>query len=135
MKYLYTNRLLGKLLLAGIVISLFSLVGFIPEVPSSENGIINQNNISLIPKSHTTAPVSTNTFEYVYLTEIDNSNISKTASSSQNVIPIFTIFNVFQLQTLRADKYTYFSGNVLGKSLQQVCQLLDQPPPFSHVLA
>lgn len=129
MKHRYNNGLFSTIVLAGIIISLVSLGACTHDINSTINGVINPNIISSFPNNHNAAPVSTNGIEYIYLTEVDNVSISKTLTSSQNVIPIFSIFFCNQAQNPYQDKYTYFPDSVLGKALRQICRLLDLPPP------
>ena len=129
MRYDISHRFLMKVVWSVIVISLFALVVFTPEINLADTGISSQNITSSIPNSRGVIPVSSFGVGYACLIEPVSSNISKTLSSSQNVILLFPASSVFHGDSLFSKNRVFISDGILHKSSRQVCQLLDLPPP------
>jgi len=135
MKNRYSQQLLGKIAVSGIIISLFSIVIFTPEINSTGTGIISQSTISLPQNGRNLLPVFNSSIECIYPTETGNGNISKIPASSRNVTPVFWASSCFYADNLHPGKNSCLSDKVPRKSFRQVCLFLDLPPPSFHGLA
>lgn len=135
MKNRCSQDLIGKLAVSGIIISLFSIAVFIPEINSTSTGIISQNILSYAQNGRTLLPVFNSGVECIYPTDPGNGNISKMPDSSRNVIPFFSASSGFHADNLHPVKYSLFSNKVPHISFRQICLLLDLPPPSFQRLA
>jgi hypothetical protein len=120
---------LGKLALPGILIGMFTVVAFTPEINSLGTGIISRGEVFSTIKSQCVQPVFSTAVECVNLAEPVNGNISKAPSSFTNVIPVSYISSAFHMNNQYSGKYIYFSDKVPSKSYRQICLLVDLPPP------
>ena len=121
---------LSKVAVSGIVISLFTIAVFSPEVNSAATGVSGQNANFSLPSSRSMQAVFNIGVECIYLTEPVSGNISKTPSSSKEGIPLFYASSGFCADNLYPGEYVYFSDKIPRKSFRQVCLVLDIPPPI-----
>ena len=129
MKKYSLQEWLGKLALSGVLIGLFTVAAFTPEINSLGTDISSQVEIFSAFKSQCVQPVFSSGVEYINLTEPVNGNISKAASSFTNIIPVTYISSAFHTNNQYPGKYIYFSDKVPSKSFRQICLLVDIPPP------
>jgi hypothetical protein len=135
MKNRFSQGLSSQIAISSIIISLFTIMAFNPELNSAGNGIINQNVNFYTPDSHVTLPVFSAGVECIYQTEPINTNLSKTSSSHQNAIPFFSGSSGFHSDYLHLNSFVCFSNSIPLKSSRQVCLLLDIPPPSPQIPA
>jgi hypothetical protein len=129
MKKCCSQGLLGKLGLSGIIIGLFTVVAFTPEVNSGIGPNSSDDNIYSTFTSQIAQPVFfTASVECINLTEPVSGNISKIPSSYANAIPHFYASD-FQMISQYPGKYIFFSDKIPHKSFRQICLFLDIPPP------
>ena len=120
---------LSKVAVSGIVISLFTIVVFSPEVNSTTTGVSGQNANFSLSSSRSMQAVFNIGVECIYLTEPVSGNTSKIPSSSKEVIPLFNASSGLFADNLYPGEYVYFSDKIPRKSFRQVCLVLDIPPP------
>jgi len=128
-KKLRSRGLNSKFAVSGLVISFFSILVFTPEINSTGADVISRNITFFATNSRTMLPVFTASVECVYQAEPLSGNLSKTSTSSQNVIPLVSASPGFYVKNIYPAKYIFFPDNIPRKSFRQVCLLLDLPPP------
>jgi len=129
MKNRFSQGLSSRIAVSGIIISLFTLMAFTPEINSAGHNVIDQNLTFFAPNSRVALPVFSTGVECIYQAEPVNGNLAKTPSSPQNIIPLFTATSGFHTDYLHLNSYMCFSDNIPHKSFRQVCLFLDLPPP------
>ncbi|MGP8080343.1 MAG: hypothetical protein ACLPVI_07530 [Dehalococcoidales bacterium] len=129
MKKYSLQEWLGKLALTGVLIGLFTVAAFTPEINSLGTGITTSDGIISALNSQRVQPVFTSNVEYVNLTEPVNGNTYKAPSFSTNVIPVIYLSSAFHTNNQYPGKYISLSGKIPAKSFQQMCLLADIPPP------
>jgi hypothetical protein len=121
---------LTKVTISGILISLFTISGFIPAINSAPIDGISQNINFFTANSRNMQAFFNVGVECIYLTEPVNGNMSKPPSSSKEVIPLCHASYAFHTDSLYAVTDLYFLDKIPRKSFQQVCLVLDIPPPI-----
>ena len=129
MKKYSLQEWLGKLALSGIIIGMFTVAAFAPEINSPGTDISSQGDIFSVFKSQCVQPVFSSGVEYINLAEPVNGNMYKAPSSSTNVIPVIYLSSAFHTNNQYPGKYISLSGKIPAKSFQQMCLLADIPPP------
>ena len=132
MKNRVSQGIISQITIFGIIISLFTIMAFTPEINSAGNSINNQDLTFFAQSSRVALPVFNTGVEYIYQGEPANGNLIKTPSSPQNIVPLFTSASGFHIDYLHLNSHTYFPDNIPHKSFRQVCLLLDIPPPSSQ---
>jgi hypothetical protein len=127
-KYRSQGRL-AKIAVSGVVISLFSIAVFTPVVNSPITGVVGQNINYFAANTHNVQAVFNVGVECIYPAEPVSGNIVKPPSSSKDVIQLFYTSSGFCADNLCSGEYVYFSDKIPRKSFQQVCLVLDLPPP------
>lgn len=123
----------SQIAISCIIISLFAIMAFNPEINSAGNCVNNQTATFYAPNNRVALPVFNTGVEYICQAEPVNGNLSKT-SFSQNIDPLFPASSGFCTDYLHLNSYVFFSDNIPHKSFRQVCLLLDLPPPSSQRL-
>jgi hypothetical protein len=123
------QELFGKLALPGIIIGLFTITAFTPEVNA---GITSNNSRGFVFSTfaiQTIQPVFSAGVEFVNFTEPVVGSISKVSPSFSNVIPLFLNTSGFHTNNQYPGNYIIFSDKIPHKSFRQICLFLDLPPP------
>ena len=129
MKNRFSQGLGSRIAIYSIIISLFTMIAFTPEINSAGNSVTNQDLTSFALNSRVVLPVFSVGVEGIYQAEPVNSNLAKTSSSSQNITPFFPGSSGFHSDYLQLNSFICFSSSLPLKSSKQVCLLLDIPPP------
>jgi hypothetical protein len=129
MKKYSLQEWLCKLALPGILIGLFTVAAFTPEINSPVTGISSRGEIFTGFNSQCVQTVFNAGVEYVNLTEPVNGDISKGTSSITNVIPVAYASSAFHANNQYPGNYTEFSVKEISKSFREMYLLLDIPPP------
>jgi hypothetical protein len=124
-----SQELFGKLALPGIIIGLFTITAFTPDINSGIAANSGQNNISFTFTNQTVQPVFSGGVEFVNLTEPVVGSISKVSPSFSNVIPLYLNTSGFHTNNQYPGNYIIFSDKIPRKSFRQICLFLDLPPP------
>jgi hypothetical protein len=129
MKKYSLQEWLGKLALSGILVGMFTVAAFTPEINSLGIGIISRGEVFSAIKTQCVQPVFNTTVECVNLAEPVNGNISRAPSSLTNVLPVSYISSAVHMNNQYPGKYIYLSDKIPSKSYRQNCLLVDLPPP------
>ena len=129
MKKYSLQEWLCKLALPGILIGLFTVAAFTPEINSPVTGISSHGEVFTSFNSQCVKTVFSTGVEYVNLTEPVNGSISKVTSSITNVIPVAYVSSAFHAKNQYPGNYTEFSDKEITKSFREMYLLLDIPPP------
>jgi hypothetical protein len=119
---------LGKLALTGVLIGLFTVAAFTPEINSLGTGITTPDGIISALNSQSVQPVFTNNVEYINLAEPVNGSISKTPASVKNIVPAVHLSAALRNNQYQAKCIDYAEPASFYYS-RQLCLLVDIPPP------
>ena len=125
----FSQDLFGKLALPGIIIGLFTVTAFTPEVNSDITVNTGQDSFYSTFTAQTVQPVFKSAVEYINLTEPGTGNITKVTTSSANITPLIYTSSGYHANNQYPGNYIYFSDNIPHKSYRQICLFLDLPPP------
>jgi hypothetical protein len=128
MKKYSLQEWLGKLALTGVLIGLFTVAAFTPEINSFGTGINTPDGIISALNSQSVQPVFTNNVEYINLAEPVNGNISKAPASAKNIVPAVYHSSAFHNNQYQA-KCIDCAEPVSFYYSRQLCLLVDIPPP------
>ena len=129
MKKYSLQEWLGKLTLTGVLIGLFTVAAFTPEINSTVTGISSRGQIFTGFNNQCVQTVFSAGVEYVNLTEPVSGSISKVTSSITNVIPVAYASSAFHANNQYPGNYSEFSDTALSKSFREMYLLVDIPPP------
>jgi hypothetical protein len=129
MKKYSLQEWLCKLALPCILIGLFTVAAFTPEINSPVTGIRSHGEIFTGFNSQCVQTVFSTGVEYVNLTEPVNGGISNVTSSITNVIPVAYASSAFHANNQYPGNYTEFSDKEISKSFREMYLLVDIPPP------
>jgi hypothetical protein len=130
MQKYFSQGWLSKVVVSGILISLFSIAVFPFELNSVTTDVISPNVNYFASNSRSMQAVFNIGVECIYLAEPVSGNISKTLSSFKEGIPLFYASPGCCADKLYSGEYVYFSDRIPRKSFRQVCLVLDIPPPI-----
>jgi hypothetical protein len=123
-----SHELFGKLALPGVILGLFTVAAFIPELNSGSTVNNNRDNTFYTFANQTIQPVFKAGVECINLAEPVGSSISKIPSFSVNTIPAYASSG-FQTNNQYPWKYIYFSDHTPYQPFREICLFLDLPPP------